>query len=73
MPKTYDDAIAAHNRAAAVFRAAQTAYRTRQIGDAEFLAARAAYDESTKIFDAAFTAEQVRVENERACGSRREE
>lgn len=41
----------------AEFRAAQQAYRSRQINDAEFLAAKAKYDASEKAFDAAYAKE----------------
>ena len=49
----YEAALVAARKASAEFRAAQTAYRARQIGDAEFLAAKTAYDLSTKAFDEA--------------------
>ncbi len=53
MTKTYEIAYNAAMEASAKFRVAQLAYRSRQIGDAEFLAAKAAFDASTKAFDEA--------------------
>jgi hypothetical protein len=57
MTKTYEAALEASRKAAREFTAAQVAYRTRQIGDAEFLVAKAKYDESEKAFDAAYAKE----------------
>lgn len=54
----YQDALKLANEASAKFRAVQLAYRSRQIGDAEFLAAQAEYKKSEVEFDAAFSAEQ---------------
>jgi hypothetical protein len=56
--KRYLEALAKANRASAEFKKAQEAYRSRQIGDKEFLKARAKWDESDKEFDAAYAAEQ---------------
>lgn len=50
----YEIALEAHNKAIREFRAAQEAYRSRKIHDAEFLAAKAKYEEATKVFDIAF-------------------
>jgi len=49
----WDTAHAVARVAAKKFALAQTAYRNRSIGDTEFLAAKADYDESTKALDAA--------------------
>ena len=53
----YAAALEAHNVAFRAFDAVRTAYRTRQVGDAEFLAARAEYESASKIYDLAFEAE----------------
>ena len=53
----YQNALAVSLKASAVFSLAQVAYRNRKTNDAEFLAARAIWDESQKVFDAAYTAE----------------
>jgi hypothetical protein len=50
----YRAALDTHTEAAAIFRKAELAYRARQIGDAEILAARKAFDQATETFDAAF-------------------
>ena len=52
--KAYEAAIKAHNEATAKFHAVRDAYRARQVGDAEFLAARKEYRAATAQFDAAF-------------------
>jgi hypothetical protein len=41
-----------------IFQSAQDAYRTMKIGDAEFLAARKAYDDLLAAFDVAYAAVQ---------------
>jgi len=48
---TYNEAINAAYDAFTKFSTAQVAYRSRQIGDTEFLAAKAAYDAASKAFD----------------------
>ena len=53
----YQNALEVSRKASAVFSLAQVAYRTRKTNDAEFLAARAIWDESQKVFDAAYAAE----------------
>ena len=53
MNKDYEQVLAKANAASAEFRNAQQAYRSRKIGDAEFLAARKAYDESEIEFSKA--------------------
>lgn len=57
MTKTYEAALEESRKASREFMAAQIAYRTRKINDAEFLAAKAKYEESEKAFDAAYAAE----------------
>ena len=57
MTTEYAAAIAAHNAAFAKFDAVRTAYRARKVGDAEFLAAKKAYEVATKAYDAAFAKE----------------
>lgn len=57
MSKTYEAALTKANKASREFMAAQSAYRNRQIGDAEFLAAKALNDAASKEFDAAFSLE----------------
>lgn len=59
----YEAACEAHRTAALKFNKAQVAYRTRKIGDAEFLAARAEFMDATKAFDLAFDEEQARQAN----------
>lgn len=54
MDKEYKAALDKANAASAAFRQIQQAYRSRKIGDAEFLAGRAEYDAACKEFDAAF-------------------
>ena len=48
-----------HHKAAAVeFRLIREGFRARKISDAEFIAARKAYDAAAAEFDAAYEAEQ---------------
>lgn len=54
-----------HAEAAKRYDAARVAYRTRLIGDAEFLAARAKYDAVVSEFDRAFATEQASAINVR--------
>jgi len=54
----YEAALAAHHAAFDIFDAVRTAYRAMQIGDAEFLAARAVYAAATAEFDIAYAAER---------------
>lgn len=56
----YLAALETAREASRVFAKAQADYRARRIGDREFLAARAVYDESDRAFDAAFAAEDAR-------------
>ena len=58
MTKEYELARLKHNQACRTFAAIQSDYRARKIGDAEYLAGRTAYDESTAEFDVAFSAEE---------------
>ena len=55
----YNAAIEASNAAIKTFFAVRDAYRARTVGDAEFLAAKAAYEASRKAFDAAYDAEKI--------------
>lgn len=57
MSPEYAAAYAAHNEAHALLRKAQLAYRARQIGDAEYLAARKVEEDALRAFDAAYAAE----------------
>lgn len=49
----YETALAAWRLEAAKFNAARVAYRARVITDAEYLAARAAFDAAQKVLDVA--------------------
>lgn len=66
---TTSDAYARALEAAGVatrdFTEAQRAYRAREIGDAEYLAARLAHDEAQQAFDVAFQREQDRQRGQR--------
>jgi len=53
----YEAAIEAHNEAYRTFDAVRAAHRAKTVSDADFLAARSAYIEATKLFDAAFAKE----------------
>jgi hypothetical protein len=53
----YEAAIEAHNVAYRTFAAVRAGYYAKTVNDADFLAARAAYIEATKLFDAAFAKE----------------
>ncbi len=64
MTATYEAALNKSNIASRAFGLVQVAYRTRKIGDAEYLAARAVYEKSVAEFDAAFAAEAVINEKE---------
>ena len=57
MTKTYEKALEASRKAAREFRAVQTEYRAGRMSDADFLAARAKYNESEKAFDATYAKE----------------
>ena len=56
----YEAALEAHNEAGRIFTTFQLKYRAMAIGDDEFLAARAAYDEAGLVFDVAFLKEADR-------------
>ena len=56
----YLDALAAARLASQAYRLASEAFRSCLIDDAAFIAARKAFDESTKVLDAAFSKEQTR-------------
>ena len=49
----YDAALVEWRKASAAFRTVQTAYRSRKIGDAEFLSGKKAFDDATAVFDLA--------------------
>jgi hypothetical protein len=54
----YEIALGKARVASAAFGLAQEAYRSRKIGDAEFLAARQLYLDSDAAFDIAFALEE---------------
>jgi hypothetical protein len=54
----YKHALTKHNEAIHKYEAARKAYHAMKIDDADFLAAKAAYDRANKEFDAAFEKEQ---------------
>lgn len=58
MSEEYRIAYERSGEAIRKFRVAQQAYRAREIGDREFLAARRAYDAAMAGFDAAYAREQ---------------
>jgi hypothetical protein len=53
MTKEYAAALEAAQSASAKFRTIQAAYRSRQIGDAEYIAGRKAFEASQVAFDVA--------------------
>lgn len=55
--KEYEAARLTANAATREFMKAQAAYRSLQIGDAEFLAAKAIHDKAQGVFDDALLAE----------------
>lgn len=57
--REYESAIIASRASSAKYGEAQVAYRSRLIGDAEFLAARAEFISSQKEFDVAFAREEA--------------
>lgn len=59
----YQRAYEKSARAIREFNEAKRAYRAREIGDTEFLRARAAYDRAMAEYDAAYAAEQEREPN----------
>ena len=61
MSPEYAAALAEHNAAQAAFHAVTKAYRALEIGDDEYLAARAEYGRATKKFDEAFDREASRA------------
>lgn len=56
MKTAYDEAMEKSGRAIREFSWARMAYRNRTIGDAEYLAARKAYEAAMAEYDAAFAA-----------------
>lgn len=61
MTDEYRKALEEHNKASKTFSEVREAYRSRLIGDEEYLAARKAYKEATEAYDAAYLAE-ARIE-----------
>lgn len=57
----YEAARAASSAAFRIYEMAVALYRSRAIGDAEFLAARAQLKLAEEAFDAAYAAEEKRV------------
>lgn len=57
MSPEYKKALETVNEASRVFSRAQKAYRTREIGDEEFLAAKAIMAAAETAFDAAYAKE----------------
>jgi hypothetical protein len=55
--KAYEAALVAHDDALGIFEPVRDAYRAGEIGDAEFLAARAAMTKADAAFGIAFAAE----------------
>ena len=56
---TYEAAYEKSGEAIKAFRAVQIAYRTRIIGDAEFLAAKAVYAAAMAEYDAVYAVEMA--------------
>ena len=57
MSPEYEAALEIVNAATREFHKVRDAYRSRKIGDREFLAARAIYNAAEKVFDEAFDKE----------------
>lgn len=57
MTTTYQQALEKNTLAIRAFAAIQQDYRARKIGDAEFLAGRAEYDNAMAEYDEAFNLE----------------
>jgi hypothetical protein len=60
MSLEYSKARDAMRAANAAFDKVTRAYRARQIGDAEYLAARRVWEAAEDVFDAAYAAEESR-------------
>jgi hypothetical protein len=71
MSKRYAAALAKARKASSDFRQAQADYRSRKIGDAEFLKARAAYKRSDEALDQAVSLENAREAKENRITSSR--
>jgi len=56
----YAEALELSRNASNTYRAAAEAYRANEIGDAEYLEARAVFEKANAAFDLAFDAEQAR-------------
>jgi outer membrane protein TolC len=54
MNARYAAAIEAHNEAIRIYDAVRAAYRAGKIDDAEYIAARSAYQAATAIYDAEY-------------------
>jgi len=57
MTPEYTAALVASQSVILKFQAAQKAYRALKIGDSEYLAARAEYEQGMKAYDAAYAKE----------------
>ena len=57
MTQEYQAARKAHDAAIHIYHVARDQYRGMEIDDEDFVAAKAAYDAATQIFDEAFNAE----------------
>ncbi len=57
MSEEYEKALEAAKKASADYDIIRNAYRAMEIGDAEFLAGRATYDEAGRVFDIAYAKE----------------
>jgi len=58
MTAEYEQALNAVREATRKFYAVRDAYHSLKIGDDEFLAARAEYNEAERVFDAAYAREE---------------
>lgn len=58
LSQEYLSALEEDNKAQNAYHLKRDAYRKKLIGDAEYLAARKAYNQAREIFDAAFMKEQ---------------
>lgn len=61
MTAEYEQALNAVREATRKFYAVRDAYHSLKVGDAEFLAAKAVYNEAEKIFDQAYAKEEAQA------------
>jgi hypothetical protein len=54
LTKEYQAAIEAHDAAIRIYHVARDQYRNMELEDNAFLAAKAAYDAATKVYDKAY-------------------